>query len=174
MLSTTVYLLFMEVLLARNFRKDVGPCGSWFSTGSPTLSRVNLLGLAFKGVCTAQDTGRDSIVLRAKGRVPKPRLPLSHSAHSVPEGLAPCTLLGEVGCYLFLSREHLFCWYLLNCGSGPPDFVSSIEMLGATGFVDVVTLCFWSQGFLCRPGWLQTQCHPPASAPSDGILSVGH
>lgn len=135
MLSITVYLLFMEVLLARNFRKDMGPCGSWFSTGSPTLSPVNLLGLAFKGVCTAHDTGRDSIVLRAKGRVPKPGLPLSHSAHSVLEGLASCTLLGEVGCYLFLSRDHLFCWYLLNCGSVPPDFVSSIEMLGATGLL---------------------------------------
>lgn len=31
LLSTTVYLIFMEVLLARNFRKDVGQYGSWFS-----------------------------------------------------------------------------------------------------------------------------------------------
>lgn len=38
LVSTTVYLIYMEVLLARNFRNDTGRCGSWFSTGSPTLS----------------------------------------------------------------------------------------------------------------------------------------
>lgn len=166
MVSTTVYLIFMEVLLARNFRNDVGQCGSWFSTGSPTLSsepvRLSLYGCLH----STQEESPLSSEQKARSLNQGFQLPTPPTVYWRVWLPAPCLEKWGAVCEprtpLLLVSANLWQWTSRFC---------NIEMLGTTGFVVVI---FGVKVSLCRPGWPQTQCHPPASSPNDGILGVGN